>query len=87
MMYYMGETFEVDEVEMRDMASSKMKEVSYTIHSDGEVEDSDNGMKRKKSLHSIGAPVRKEYFKQNDITDLRIELETASDCLDFINDL
>ncbi|MGL1936156.1 MAG: hypothetical protein OCD01_14095 [Fibrobacterales bacterium] len=88
MMYYMGETFEVDEVEMRDMAASKMKEVTYTIQQnpEGAKVDSD-GRKSQQTLHDVGTPVRDDYFNQSDISDLRIELESATDCLDFIKSL
>ncbi|MGL1902079.1 MAG: hypothetical protein OCC49_08090 [Fibrobacterales bacterium] len=88
MMYYMGETFEVDEVEMRDMAASKMKEVTYTIQQNPEGAHVDSeGRKNQQTLHSVGSPVRDDYFNQSDISDLRIELESATDCLDFIKSL
>ena len=93
LMYYYGETFQVDSVEMSTLSEKRMQAVQgYMKLKDpnqvSATQTSKTLAKRKgEPAHAVGAPVLDRQIHEDDLTNLRIDLETAEDVLDFINRL
>ena len=93
LMYYFGQTYEVDSVEMTDYSSKKMKKSKAALNKENEISESITEeailleSEKMNPEHELGEAVREDYIKKDDIVNLRIELERGEDCLDFIKSL
>jgi len=87
-LYYHGETTEVDELEMGKLQEDSMKAIEgfLKIHPDSSrrtaVKETNDS-----NLHQIGEPLQETPINQDDIANLKIDLHFSEDVLDIIKKL
>lgn len=92
LMYYYGEAFEVDRIEMGELQQKQLKAVQGFLKVRG-VPQPGVTMERllrntaDSASHSIGEPVRDSAIGKDDLIDLMIDLETTNDVDEFLKRL
>jgi len=89
LMYYHGEVFEVDSMEIGNLQQKHLKAVQgyLKVH---DLESPALGVRRRSQLslppatHRRGQPVMDRVVSSEDIINLRIDLETSEDVEDFL---
>lgn len=91
LMYYYGKTFEIDESEIEKIQGNlQMTTVQGILKN---INARENGKSQtslivkpaeQRATHKAGAPVRERHIALDDITNLKIELNTSKDVNDFI---
>lgn len=93
LMYYHGEVFEVDSIEVGDLQQKHLKAVQgYLKVHDLPLEElgaraGTQPISTQPATHEAGAPLVDHVVDEHDIADLRIDLETTEDVDDFIRRL
>lgn len=89
LMYYYGEAFEVDQIEMGELQQKQLKAVQGFMKVRGMPEPI---LKARKTIphngvagtHTAGEPLLEHAIGKDDILDLMIDLETTNDVDEFI---
>lgn len=91
LMYYYGKTFEIDESEIEKIQGNlQMTTVQGILKNINAREGSKNQTSlivkpaEQRATHKAGAPVRDIHIATDDITNLKIDLNTSKDVNDFI---
>lgn len=91
LMYYYGKTFEIDESEIEKIQGNlQMTTVQGILKNINARETTKNHTSlivkpaEARATHKAGAPVRDTHLGKDDITNLKIELNTSQDVNDFI---
>ena len=91
LMYYYGKTFEIDESEIEKIQGNlQMTTVQGILKNINAREGSKNQTSlivkpaEQRATHKAGQPVREVQIASDDITNLKIELNTSKDVNDFI---
>jgi len=91
LMYYYGEAFEVDQIEMGNLQNKQLKAVQGFLKVRGIPEKGGSTAAlvnhSEPGSHGMGSPVREDVIGKDDILDLMIDLETTSDVDDFLRKL
>lgn len=92
LMYYYGKTFEIDESEIEKIQGNlQMTTVQGILKNINAREGAKNHTSlivkpaEARATHKAGQPVRDVHIAGDDITNLKIELNTIKDVNDFIN--
>jgi hypothetical protein len=84
-MYYYGEVFEVDGIEMADLQQKQLKAVQGYMRVHGVHPG--KPPRATEQRHSMGEPVRDTAISKDDVLDLMIDLETTNDVDEFLRRL
>ena len=91
LMYYYGEAFEVDQIEMGELQHKQLKAVQGFLKVRGIPEKggttSSTIHHAEPGTHPAGQPVRDNSIGKDDILDLMIDLETTNDVDEFLRKL
>ena len=89
LMYYYGEAFEVDSIEMGDLQQKQLKAVQgyMKVHGVHPTQSRSAMRPAPSAYHNPGEPVREAAIDKDDILDLLIDLETTQDVDDFLKRL
>ncbi|HSQ41651.1 MAG TPA: hypothetical protein VLM37_05165 [Fibrobacteraceae bacterium] len=86
LMYYYGEVFEVDNIEMTDLQQKQLRAVQGYMSVRG-VHQQVTSTETLAGTHPAGQPVRDTAISQDDITDLMIDLGLSNDVDEFLRRL
>ncbi len=92
LMYYYGEAFEVDRMEMGELQQKQLKAVQGFLKVRGISQPSvaiETPRRRSEhsATHAVGEPIRDTIISNDDLIDLVIDLETTRDVDEFIRRL
>ena len=86
LLYIHGETLEVDEVQMEKFSNKSFKSVDgYLNTPPAQITQGNRNPKIIKASHSVGQELLDHVVTKNEITDLIIDIETASCVQEFID--
>jgi len=89
LMYYYGEVFEVDQIEMGELQQKQLKAVQGFMKVRGITAPLNKPMhdSTRAGTHSAGQPIREQAINNDDVLDLMIDLETSNDVDEFLRKL
>lgn len=92
LMYYYGEAFEVDRMEMGELQQKQLKAVQGFLKVRGMSQPgiAVETLRRRtagSANHGVGEPVRETAITRDDVLDLLIDLETTHDVDEFLKRL
>ena len=85
-MYYYGEVFEVDQIEMGELQQKQLKAVQGFMKVRGMQAKVAHDPTRA-GTHSAGQPLLEQAISNDDVLDLMIDLETSRDVDEFLRKL
>ena len=86
LLYIHGETLEVDEVQMEKFSNKSFESVdAYLNSSPAQITQGSRNPKIIKARHLVGEELLDHVVTKNEITDLIIDIETASCVQEFID--